>query len=937
MQGQVLEVSIVPAGDELDVAHVAGATTLQLTDVSEFDSEGGGSLRVDSIDGVADPVDYDYDTVDTTLNTVHILTGLVADAEEGRKVFTLPLSEEKWAMTEMQDDGDTKLVRVAHYLQDRMTDGIREPEDQETVVVEMVDGDLTIVNIIDETVQVDGGYIDPETLPATPSSGPTAEPIASPTLTTSGSKDAITVVAHGIIDPTTTLDYYLDGVLMESTRSTVMVFRTDSLGDPLVKDQAYLFHVIARNDIGEADPSPDVLGTLNLAVDSEAILAVVTAGFALLGSLDVGGISIRPPRGTPGTTGYDSGGIVIPLTTGGEIRFPADGSPAIIEAVLRTADLIVSGGLSINGITNYVNGTLFLGSGTPDPTTPTNISSNVRTKDRIFNAMGGGNKAGTGYEYHRGLARATNGRMAFTSSVAGSSAVKMLRIVDPTSNAVVAEVDSDTEQLDMRSVTAIGNKFYVLGQRWNGSTAQSEWRIQVYDTNGVNTNEGRWLEYPTGGRITGIDYWDGSIAADTDGTTLWVARSQSNGRVAFYRFTAADPVSDFKATESHVTSVVGITLTEGFYVGNGDFGAKRFALAGTYSGQYQIKVFNPTTWVEDTAQSWFEGWWAGGLIYDASTFKMLDYNNTDQQVWLNYARPYAATDAGNTIVAKHSWWDNNGTGGNKESAASPVSTVVLPKREWPYITVPPPPNTGDVDNPANSVRVYLGPTVAGLLLHTTFQPAAGQQIRSQTSFTAKVMVGAGPGAPLASTTFPVASSTGGVQSVNADTVGPYINLRGDGTFPNSRIKNLRHTVPHFRGYRSTALNVAHATWTKIPFNTELSSNQVTVTGSGMTWTVTRAGLYRAKAQARHDNGPTTTGRRHLSLMKNGVNVVEVALPGTTSTSFAAQLAVDKTLDLEVGDYVEIQFWHNAGAGTTVVVTAGEPDTFGELVYLGEKT
>jgi len=770
---RVADVTEVRAGSELSADFVATNTLLTLYVTTDF-SDVGGQVE---IDGDV----YDYETKDVEAGTLTLVNGLLRDMPADTQVWVFPESLTKVAIVEMDQEVDQ--ARVPHNLLGSIEAMVRDGYDQESVILEQMGNTWVIKDVFAEQYKLQGEYIPPETLPAS-DSGPTTPPASSPTLSLSGSKDAITAVAHGIIDPTTTLDYYLDGVLMESTRSTVMVFRTDSAGNPLVKDTEYDFYVVARNVIDSAAPSPTVTGQLNPAVDSDAILAVVTAGFALLGSLEIGGITIKPPSGSdPTAPGYDPGGIIIPLTTGGEIRFPADGSQAIIEAALRTADLIVSGGLAINGQTNYVNGTLFLGSGTPDPTTPTVIGSTIITKDLKFLSATGQPLVYTPYNYHRGLAKATNGKYAIISVGSSNGALKLLRIIDPATNRVVAEIDSDTEVLDFRSVTAIGNKFYVLGHRWNASAAESQWRLQVYNDNAVNTGEGRWLESTTGARLVPITYWDSAIAADPDGVHVWCARSQSNGKVGFYKYTAADPGSNLEAVESHVSAdVVGATVLHGaYYVGNGDFGAKRHALHGTYSGQYQIKVFNPTTWVEDLTQSWFDGWWAGGMIFDGGVFKTLDYNSTDGAI-VHFARVGSVSSLANTVVAKHAWWDNNGVDGNKESAASAVATKILPMREWPTLTVPPPPNTGSADNPANSVRIYLAQTEAALKLHQTIQPAAGQQIRSQTTITAKTLVGTGTEVPKAATSFPVASSSGSVQSVNADGVGALAKMLGDGSW-----------------------------------------------------------------------------------------------------------------------------------------------------------
>lgn len=770
-----------PQRGTLAVTTAAADTSLVLDDVTDFEEAPGGWLRLP--DGAV----KQYATCDDDTETVTLAAGEtvgavyevgvpvnVWDPDRGAEVIDYRVA------VELDTGGVHPGVLLEH--EQAVLAGV---DNLTGAAVSLVPGDgddedWTVDHVYARETQLDLSTADPETAPDGLGGGaPTEPPAESPTLTTAGSKDSITVVAHGVVDPTTILDYYLDGVLMESTRSAVVVFRTDSAGNALQPDTEYVFHVVARNVIDEAAPSPTVTATLNPGVDSQTILDTVAAGFALLGSLDVGGITLKPPSGNLGDADYDSGGIIIPLTTGGEIRFPADGSPAIIEAILRTADLIVSGGLQLNGQTNYVNGTLFLGSGTPDPSAQPVLGSTLLTRDQLLLTAAGGN-AHTGYDSHRGLAKAQNGRVAIISSRPNSS-VKDFRVFDPANGwKEVGSTNSDEEILDFRSVACFGNTFYVLGQRWVSSAGESQLRIHRFDTNGDPLpGMNHWCEGTGGARITLVNYWDGSIAADTDGNpgTLLVAKVQSDGDISLLRYDAASD-SPLAIDVRTIPGVNATVLHGGFYIGTGDFGAKRYAIQGTYDGTYQVKVFNPTTLVEDTPQSFSKGTWVGGLIFDAGVFKVMDYSTAG--VALSHLRAGTTSAAANTVAVKHAWYDNNGVDGNKESAASPLATKVLPIREWPTIQVPPPPNTGSADNPANSIRLYLGPDEAGLKLHTTIEPAAGQTITTQRTVTPRVLVGAGADTPRAVSTFPQAASSGGVTSMASDASGPLTDLRGSG-------------------------------------------------------------------------------------------------------------------------------------------------------------
>lgn len=153
MQGSILEVSVVPAGDELDIDALAAATTLTLVDASDFDPAGG---TVD-IDGTV----YTYTSVDQTTMVMTLSTGLIADTDAGTRVNLSPLVIEKWAMVEAQSDDDAILALVPHSLWDRIDEGVREPEDQESVIVMQQEGDWVVVDIIGTSPTVDGTFTSP--------------------------------------------------------------------------------------------------------------------------------------------------------------------------------------------------------------------------------------------------------------------------------------------------------------------------------------------------------------------------------------------------------------------------------------------------------------------------------------------------------------------------------------------------------------------------------------------------------------------------------------------------------------------------------------------------------------------------------------------------------------------------------------------------------
>lgn len=160
MQGTVLEVTSSPYGDELAVDHLTGATTLILTDVTDFDEDEGTVV----INGTV----YDYVGIDRENNQMTLATGLVEDLQYSEKVNLSPLVIEKWAMVEVKDDDDVILALVPHSLYDKLEDGVREPEDQEPVNVQTRDGDWYVADIVGSEPKMSAAFIDPGTMPNNP-------------------------------------------------------------------------------------------------------------------------------------------------------------------------------------------------------------------------------------------------------------------------------------------------------------------------------------------------------------------------------------------------------------------------------------------------------------------------------------------------------------------------------------------------------------------------------------------------------------------------------------------------------------------------------------------------------------------------------------------------------------------------------------------------
>jgi hypothetical protein len=501
----------------------------------------------------------------------------------------------------------------------------------------------------------------------------------------------------------------------------------------------------------------------------------LSAALGLLGSLAVGDITISPQKGVFGQPGYDPGGIVIPLTSGGVIQLPADGGTALIEAILKTKDLTVDGGLTINGLTNAINGVLLLGSGTPNPSSLTGIGVAQFMKTTKLNSS-------SYASWSRGLAVTTSGHYATIVPLSPDSSRKELRIFDPTTKNVVATVNSDDAVLDMLGVTAVGNTFYVIGQRWNASTSRSEWRVHGYTTTGANaTGTTRWIENELGERLVSSTYYGMAIAGDPDGTHFHVARVQANGSIHFMRYTTTSvQPNDWWSSPSSTDCTF---LSGAYYVGQADLGLtgidRRHILGGVFDAVYHQEAFNPNTGVVDTANS-FGTAYVDGLIYDGTRFVTLDSDSSG--FWLSHLN---TTKVDTTVYAQHEWAASSG----KRSAPSTVASKSIPRRLWPLLTIPAPPRTGTGVDVADRVNVYLDTDNVTKLVQQLVQPATA------TTLVLSAMAGTGVGPNPGATEFVAADSSGILESIGTDPGSGtrLVSMDGSGSWRLGELKSVGAT------------------------------------------------------------------------------------------------------------------------------------------------
>lgn len=139
-QGRVVEVNIITSGSEATQDHAIGATVLHLEDTADFDDD-GGRIWIEGTVGSYKARDDDADTI-TLVNPLSI------DVPDETQVFLYPLSKEKWATVIMEDGDDAVLARIPMFLYQKVEDGVRDEEEQESCLLELEGSEWVIRDII---------------------------------------------------------------------------------------------------------------------------------------------------------------------------------------------------------------------------------------------------------------------------------------------------------------------------------------------------------------------------------------------------------------------------------------------------------------------------------------------------------------------------------------------------------------------------------------------------------------------------------------------------------------------------------------------------------------------------------------------------------------------------------------------------------------------
>lgn len=571
-----------------------------------------------------------------------------------------------------------------------------------------------------------------------PNDTPTGPPLEAPTVQVVGFTDAMTVEVTGHIAPTTVLDYYVNDILVASTTATVLFATKDGNGLPLLPDTDYTWIVVARNDFG-VKPSDPVTARLDPGVSSETVLGYVAAGFILSGAIQVGQMTLEAPSET------SPGGLRIPLLNGGLIHFPADGSDAVITAVLRARSILVEDYFTLYGDNNKVYGGLTLANGVDAPGAKPRVNWTWVHDDAWVHAPA---DTSGDLKFVYGV---TNGFIDDgTQWLAAQSFFDgYIWGIDKTTGTRVARLTLPDIQ-PFGGVTKMGSNYYVLAY----VNATAKYQIRKYSSTWVLLDTFPWEFADTGGKQPQIT---------NDGTSLLIARmcapssTSVNDRLV---------VRKHHATTGSLQQAWTIALTDnprddlrGAWYGTADLSSARlvcatkdrvysFNLAGAGGAGTRVtgEEFNPANFEE-----------CNGLHWTGTQFASLSTKTGRVYTYTGLVTATSRSVKSTKYNTAHGW----------ETPASPVATYTQPARWWLFVEADPPGDAGGTNDP-DSVRFYINN-------HLQTSPPPGDE----TQVYGAVLNTSSANSP-STNTFPVLLAPGWFASEADDANGPYTRFDGSG-------------------------------------------------------------------------------------------------------------------------------------------------------------
>lgn len=375
---QVLDVEEYYAGANLEADVAAGATVLPVSSVAEFPDAGTVLLGAEQ---------KTYSVVDPVALTITLDTALASPHIEGNFVYIYPQFVSRRAFLAFPqrarlagDDNDTSangegtaFAQVPHALWDKLPLGLRDIGKGEYVSVDYQLGKLALLDIVGKKPSVDGGYINPGTLPPTSVGTDGSPPASSPAATVLGGPSFLyakwTAVAN--VD-SVVYDVHLSttngftpsgGTLYASTPATSIIIKTLVGGGALSYGTTYYVKLVARDADGSAvagtQGSAQMVKIANTDILANTITAnEIAAATITADRLNVTQLSaIAADLGTI-TAGTVTGATIQTATSGSRIVLNSAGMAVYDNANAQTLTIDNTGSIFLEGIVTFGTSTL---------------------------------------------------------------------------------------------------------------------------------------------------------------------------------------------------------------------------------------------------------------------------------------------------------------------------------------------------------------------------------------------------------------------------------------------------------------------------------------------------------------------------------------------------------------------------------------------------
>lgn len=733
MQGLLTEVIETTRGSQAAATVAAGETVIPVEDVSDFPETGGtvdiagaryeyvtvtpgdsglvfgeGTSEPDPANPTETPADSPLPATPASAGTLTLTAPLAAEVTEDDPVQLIIGAEpasDAYAVVDLlagegdaPEGGDTVQVPIAYADRAMFLVGPYDPP----LAITVDDALTTVLTVPGARPTIDGGAI--VNLPD--DQLPTEPPVDSPAVEVHGTADALVVEVLGEYAGSTTLEFHISTTpdftptaetLSGASRSAVFVMTdipvSDGAGgttrERLQPDTTYYVRTVATNVVGAAAPGPVASGVLDPSVVSEIVTARLVAGFVLAGSIQAGNITINP------TTG-----ITIPQSNGGVIHFPADGSPADVDAHINARSLNVENDLSINGY-GELAGDLQMVRGVSTPTSAPTIATNIPLLSLPTSHSGGGST---------GICSATEDTSSddYLYIMRGLQQVAKVHIGtnDSYTTHTITGMEAGETIVGIDVALGPGGVYKMFASTISATDATVRIRRISLDTWAV---EGTRV-VNAASNLNDDAYIAGNVVAYT-------VYNATTGAITGIRAKAYDLTQATMpqiGSEMVITStayrVLGAAMTDStLLLWRNDSTSTIFAWTMAINAGANTATATRATTGDMATPVSLDGTSLLGFCSDKASTAPGD--GTYAVVSNDKSRVYHMAPTGAvTLKIGYTWYDSDTNGGTHESDLSPTTTLTIPGGRWPTITFPPAPEVSITDpgrvDKANRIGVY---------------------------------------------------------------------------------------------------------------------------------------------------------------------------------------------------------------------------------------